>query len=132
MVDYNNPKLREPAKIRWFGYQRGDNGSMERTPRLKGVTGYPGFDATCTTCGWDSRIGQGLEAAVKRAVEDHKWDHEWAVRSNNTPEQNDALDAQQSAERQKRYEARTARRDAKFEAKYGPAPTSNPNLGPQF
>lgn len=32
-----------------------------------------GWDATCS-CGWDSRIGGGTQAAVRRAIGDHKWD----------------------------------------------------------
>lgn len=131
MVDYKNPNLLKPAKIRWFGYQRGDSGKMERTPRIKGLLGYPGFDATCTTCGWDSAVGQGVESEIKRKIENHKSDHDFAVRLNSTPEENDARDAASAEVEKKRREDRWARRSAAIDAKYG-ITTNNPNLGKQF
>lgn len=53
-----------------------------RVPRNRFMRGRDwGWDATCS-CGWDSRIGAGTEAAVRRAIAAHKFDvgeraHPW-------------------------------------------------------
>lgn len=52
-----------------------DAGRDLRVPRTRHMRGGDwGWDVTCT-CGWDSRIGGGTQAAVRRAIWDHRWEH---------------------------------------------------------
>jgi hypothetical protein len=55
-------------RMTWWVYAGGKRIRYENTMR-----GSWGWDATCS-CGWDSKLGGGTNAAVKRAVADHKRD----------------------------------------------------------
>ena len=72
-VGHSDP-LNSVAKIKWHAVVGGKRYPLEKT--MQGV----GYDATCTTCGWDSGTGGAVKSHVKRKVDDHKFDHEWAAK----------------------------------------------------
>jgi hypothetical protein len=55
--------------IRWYGIAEGE--SFPRNRYMRG--GDWGWDVTCS-CGWKSRTGGAIEARIREAVAEHKWD----------------------------------------------------------
>jgi hypothetical protein len=71
---YVNDPMNSPAKIKWWGVS-----GTERVRRNHGMQ-FSGYDATCDSCGWDSRTGGAITARVQEAVQAHRDMHETTQR----------------------------------------------------
>lgn len=67
------------CRIRWFVYAGGGQSGqpLEKIPHTASMRGHwPGWDAECTTHGYQTRTGGAIKASVQRDVEFHKWEAE--------------------------------------------------------
>ena len=69
-------------RIKWFAVDPsipfGQEGHLIPRTSLMNARDQVGWDVACS-CGWESRTGGAIEASVRRAVEDHRWDAHWEV-----------------------------------------------------
>lgn len=70
------PEILAAHKATWFVYS-GPYGEKERLQSGRKYYGM-GYDAACS-CGWDSRTGGATRRSVRTALEDHRWDEQWAA-----------------------------------------------------
>jgi hypothetical protein len=63
------------AKIKWHAVFGSPNGNI-KVPLEKGMQPH-GYEASCNTCGWETKTGGAIKAEVKRRIDDHKWDHSY-------------------------------------------------------
>jgi hypothetical protein len=66
-------------RARWFVWAGGNGAPLEKIPHTASMRGsWPGWDASCSCGGWESRTGGATRASVQRDLDDHRLDAQLA------------------------------------------------------